>query len=290
MSFRQLWEGGDGHSFLTELDGRTKLTFLFAYALMMIIVDNGRTLFLLFTLTLLFHLLVRTPFYKWRVLAIFILLGLWGSIASQALFFAQNPRTPLLMLISPDFPILGNLTGGLYIYREGIIYGAIQGMRTVSMITLGLLVCWNSDPRQLLKGLTSWNMSPQAAFMLVTAIRFFPVLAAEAGEVMVALQLRSGSEKGRHQVLTHIPHMVKPLLARCLRRSSTLALSVTSRGLFLAKGKEAEPWKWREKGVCLLFLLFTLSCGAGKILYALSQEGFYYGSLRVVYDVVRGYL
>ena len=262
MSYRQLWEGGDGHSFLMRLDGRTKLSFLFCYALMMIIVDNARTLFFLFTLTLVFHFLGKTPFYKWRVLAIFILLGLWGSIASQALFFSQNPRTPLVTLISPGFPVLGALTNGLYIYREGIIYGAIQGMRTVSMITLGLLVCWTSDPRQLLKGLTSWNLSPQAAFMLVTAIRFFPVLAAEAGEVMVALQLRSGSEKGRHQVLMHIPH----------------------------KGRKAEIWRPSEKWVCTAFFLFTLACGSAKILYALSKEGFYYGALRMVYDCAKMYL
>ena len=260
MSYRQLWEGGDGHSFLMRLDGRTKLSFLFCYALMMIIVDNARTLFFLFTLTLVFHFLEKTP------------------------------RTPLVTLISPGFPVLGALTNGLYIYREGIIYGAIQGMRTVSMITLGLLVCWTSDPRQLLKGLTSWNLSPQAAFMLVTAIRFFPVLAAEAGEVMVALQLRSGSEKGRHQVLMHIPHMVKPLLARCLRRSATLALSVTSRGLFLAKGRRADIWRPSEKWVSLLFLLFTVGCGSAKILYALSKEGFYYGALRMVYDCAKMYL
>ena len=44
MSYRQLWEGGDGHSFLTRLDGRTKLSFLFCYALMMIIVDNALSL------------------------------------------------------------------------------------------------------------------------------------------------------------------------------------------------------------------------------------------------------
>lgn len=195
-----------------------------------------------------------------------------------------------MTLISPGFPVLGALTNGLYIYREGIIYGAIQGMRTVSMITLGLLVCWTSDPRQLLKGLTSWNLSPQAAFMLVTAIRFFPVLAAEAGEVMVALQLRSGSEKGRHQVLMHIPHMVKPLLARCLRRSATLALSVTSRGLFLAKGRRADIWRPSEKWVSLFFLLFTVGCGSAKILYSLSKEGFYYGALRMVYDCAKMYL
>ena len=257
---------------------------------MMIIVDNGRTLFILFTLTLLFHFLGKTPVYKWKVLAIFLLLGLWGSISSQALFFSQNPRTLLLMLISPDFPWLGALTGGLYIYREGIIYGAVQGMRTASMISLGLLVCWTSDPRDLLKGLTAWHLSPQAAFMLVTAIRFFPILAAEAGEVMTALQLRSGSKQGRHQVLRHIPYMIKPLLARCLRRAQTLSLSVTSRGLFLAKERKARPWRGSEKGASLLFFLFVLSCGAAKILYALSLKGMYFGTLRVIYDWTKLYL
>ena len=268
----------------------SEVLFLLLYAFMMIIVDNGRSLFILFTLTLLFHFLGKTPVYKWKVLSIFLLLGLWGSISSQALFFSQNPRTPLFMLISPGFPLLGSLTGGLYIYREGIIYGAVQGMRTASMISLGLLVCWTSDPRDLLKGLTAWHLSPQASFMLVTAIRFFPILAAEAGEVMTALQLRSGSEKGRHQVLRHIPYMIKPLLARCLRRAQTLSLSVTSRGLFLAKERKGPPWKGREKGVSLLFLLFVLFCGASKVLYILSQKGIYFGALRIIYDWTKWYL
>ena len=88
----------------------------------------------------------------------------------------------------------------------------------------------------------------------------------------------------------HIPHMVKPLLARCLRRSATLALSVTSRGLFLAKARKAEIWRSSEKWVCTAFFLFTLACGSAKILYALSKEGFYYGALRMVYDCAKMYL
>jgi energy-coupling factor transport system permease protein len=290
MSLRQTFEGGDRKSLISALDGRTKLCILLLYAFMMVIVDNARSLFILFTITLLLHFLGKTPVHKWKMLSIFLLLGLWGSISSQALFFAQNPRTPLFMLISPDFPFLGSLTGGLYIYREGIIYGAVQGMRTASMIALGLLVCWTSDPRDLLKGLTSWHLSPQASFMLVTAIRFFPILAAEAGEVMTALQLRSGSRRGRHGVIRHIPYMIKPLLARCLRRAQTLSLSVTSRGLFLAREREGRHWEKREKGVCLLAALFVAGCGISKILYALSLKGFYFGMLRMVYDWTKLYL
>lgn len=290
MSFRQLWEGGSGDSFITRLDGRTKLCILFLFAVLMILADNPRTLFILFSVSVALHGLAGTPSYKWRALCLFMLLALWGSVASQALFFAQYPKTPLVTLIPPTFPVLGPLTDGLYIYREGIIYGAVQGMRSAALLSMGLLLCWTSDPRELLRGLTSWRLSPQAAFMLVTAIRFFPVLAAEAGEVLVALRLRSGKNAGHRAGIRYLPYMIKPLLTRCLRRSQTLALSVVSRGLFLAGKQSASPWDFREKAVCFLFLLFVLAAGAGKILYALAGEGLYIGAFRTLYDWTKLYL
>ena len=290
MSMRRLWEGSERDSVISRLDGRTKLLFLFFFALLMIFIDNPRTLFCLFTFSLLLHGIARTPADKGRMLLLFILLSLWGSIASQALFFAQTPKTPIAVLIPASCPVLGGLTGGLYIYREGIIYGAVQGMRAAAMLSLGLLVCWTSDPRQLLKGMAAWHMPPQAAFMLVTAVRFFPVMAAEAGEVMIALRLRSGSENGKHGILRHLPYLVKPLLARCIRRAQTLAMSVTSRGLFLAEGNRKEPWEQREKCFSLVFMAAVFFIGAAKLLYAFSEQGMYVGNLRILYDLVKLYL
>ena len=250
MSVRQLWEGTDAAGWAQNLNGRTKLLFLFLFAILMITVDNPRTLFILFTFTLLLHLAAKTSIYKWKVMAILLLLGLWGSMFSQALFFAQTPRTPLLVLIAPEAGFIGQLTGGLFIYREGILYGAVQGLRSASMLALGLLVCWTSDPRQLLQALLGWRL-PQMAFMLVTAIRFLPVLAAETGEVITALQLRSDSQRGRTAVLRHLPYIAKPLLARCLRRAQTLALSVVSRGFF-AGGANSGTHAKRQAACCCL--------------------------------------
>lgn len=56
MSVRQLWEGCDAAVWARKLDGRTKLLILFLVAVLAIVVDNPRTLFLLFTATLLLHL------------------------------------------------------------------------------------------------------------------------------------------------------------------------------------------------------------------------------------------
>lgn len=285
MSVRQLWEGTDAATWAQRLNGRTKLIFLFLFAILMITVDNPRTLFVLFSLTLVLHIAARTSIYKWKVLAVLLLLGLWGSMFSQALFYAQTPRSPLFVIISPEASFLGQLTGGLYIYREGILYGAVQGLRSASMLCLGLLVCWTSDPRQLLQAMLAWRLSPQLAFMLVTAIRFLPVLAAETGEVITALQLRSDSQSGRTAVLRHLPYIAKPLLARCLRRAQTLALSVVSRGFFLTGARQRrQPWAARERWSCALLFLFVVAVVSSKIIYLLSEQGLYFGVFRQIYD------
>lgn len=291
MSVRQLWEGSDAASWAQKLTGHTKLITLFSFAILTITIDNPRSLFLLFTVTLLLHGLAKTSIYKWRVLAVLLLLSLWGSMFSQSLFFAQTPRTPLLVVISPDAEFLGPLTGGMFIFREGILYGAVQGLRSASMLSLGLLVCWTSDPRQLLQSLMHWKLPPQTAFMLVTAIRFLPVLAAETSEVITALQLRSDSQAGRSSVVRHIPYIAKPLLARCLRRAQTLALSVVSRGFFSAVArKNSGKWPSKEKIICLFFIMGTTVIVISKVLYLLSEQGLYYGFLRQVYDITKLYL
>lgn len=291
MSVRQLWEGSDAAPWAQRLTGRTKLIVLFLFAVLTITIDNPRTLFLLFTGTLVLHLVAKTSIYKWRALAVLVLLGLWGSMFSQALFFAQNPRTPLLVLISPEMEFLGPLTGGLYIYREGILYGAVQGMRSASMLSLGLLVCWTSDPRQLLQALMSWKLPPQTAFMMVTAIRFLPVLAAETGEVITALQLRSDTQSGRSSVVRHLPYIAKPLLARCLRRAQTLALSVISRGFFSASAKQLQGyWPAAEKYSCFAAITLVAVIVLSKISYLISEQGLYFGFLRNVYDWTKLYL
>ena len=291
MSMRQLWEGSDSAEWARHLNGRTKLHVLFAFAILSVVIDNPRTLFLLFTGTLLLHFAARTSIYKWEVMAVLLLLGLWGSMFSQALFFSQTPRTPLLILIDPGAGILGRFTDGIAVYREGILYGAVQGLRSSIMLSIGLLVCWTSDPRQLLKALVSWRLSPQIAFMLVTAIRFLPVLASETGEIIIALRLRSASKPGQKSVIRYLPYIAKPLLARCLRRAQTLALSVVSRGVFLTTAnRKIDSWPVKEKVFCLLFVAFSVVVFLSKISYILSEQGIYFGNLRTIYDWTKLYL
>lgn len=291
MSSRQLWEGSDCAAWIRQVDGRSKLFILFCFALMVIAVDNPRLLFIIFSLTLLLHLVARTSFYKWQIMSILLLLGLWGSIISQALFFAQLPRTPLFVILAADQGWLGHLTGGIIVYREGIIYGAVQGLRSASMLVLGLLVCWSSDPRQLLQALCAWRLSPQLAFMSVTAIRFLPVLAAETGEIITALRIRSQESSGWRGILWNLPHIAHPLLARSLRRAQTLAASVTSRGFFLREQSRTNSRLPRaELAACILVACAAFILLVGKIIILLYKQGYYFGIFRNIYDWTRLYI
>lgn len=290
MSARQLWEGADGAPWARKLGGRTKLCLILFQSVYALSVDNPRSLLygLLFCLCL--HVFAKTSIYRWRVLAILILLGLWGSMASQALFYMQPDRTPLFTLISPDAPFLGALTGGVVVYREGFLYGAVQGLRSASMMTMGLFVCWTSDPRNLLKALCSWKIPVEISFMAVTALRFLPVLAGEAAEVMTALKLRSGTALGRYTVLFNLTGIISPLLARSLRRAQVLSLSVVSRGFLEERVMHKEPWAHSEKSFCFILIMAGMFLLFAKGSYLWSEQGFYYENLRPVYDFAKLHL
>ncbi len=290
MSNRQLWEGSDCAQWIREVDGRSKLFILLCFAMLVIVADSPRLLFMIFSTTLLLHIVARTSFHKWQILAVMLLLSLWGSIVSQALFFAQLPRTPLFVLLAADQGWLGRITGGIIIYREGIIYGAVQGLRASSMLVLGLLICWSSDPRQLLQALSAWRLPPQIAFMLVTAIRFLPVLASETAEIVTAIRIRSGRLQGYGGILKHLPHIAHPLLARSLRRAQTLAASVMCRGLLLRTGLQVGALPTKEWLVCIFMAICALIAMFFKIVTLLYKQGYYFGIFRNIYDWTGLYL
>lgn len=291
MSGKQLWEGNDSAEWITKITGKTKLIFLFVFSILTITIDNPRSLFFLFIISLSLHLLGKTSFSKWKVMIIILLLSLWGTMVSQAMFYSQTPRTPLFVLINPDSGILGQFTNGIYIYREGIVYGAVQGLRSVIMLSLGLLLCWTSDPRNLLQAMINWKLPLQLSFMIITAIRFLPVIASEAGEVLTALQLRSSEINAKTKIIMHIPHIAKPLLARCLRRAQVLAMSVVSRGFFsVSKANNRFIHPWREKVVCVIIIWITLIILVSKFIYFLLEHGIYIGAFRYIYDWAKLYL
>lgn len=295
MYNRQVWEATPADTPIHHADVRTKLLLLLAVMLFAIGLEGPRPLFLLFVMSLGLHVLARSSGERWRVLIVFLLVGIWGAMVSQALFYNQEPRTMIACLVSPATPWIGELTGGVYVYREGLEHGAVQALRSGTMLACGLLICWTTDSRQLLQCFLHWRMPYAIAFMLITSLRFLPVIFEETAIVVTSQRLR-----GFEPVRTVSPlrwirtafHVLFPILARALRRASTLALSVESRG-FGRNGHSAElpQWPLRQRITCGLAFAALGSGATLKILYSLQFNGIaYFPRLRDVYDFMAVWL
>lgn len=292
MYDKNVWEAMPSDTVIHGMDSRTKLIVLMAFAMTAITIDSSRTLFILFSLTLVMHGIARSSLARWRILCVFILLGMWGAMVSQGLFYNQEPRTIVACLVSPLTGIVGSLTGGIFLYREGLEYGAIQALRSGIMLSLGLLLCWTSDPRQLLRSFLSWKMPYEFAFMLITSLRFLPVVFEETAVVVTAQRLR-GFEPYKalspKKLIQTAFQTLFPILARTLRRGATLAFSVESRGFGRdTRLIQVEKWptleKYFSKSIIVALTILILL----KVLYALQFNGvFYIVQCQGLYEVIK---
>ncbi|MDU4960804.1 MAG: energy-coupling factor transporter transmembrane component T [Sporomusaceae bacterium] len=292
MFARTVWEATPGSTPLHKLDARAKLISLACWAVATVTIDSPRSLFLLFGLTLCLHLAARSSFARWRVLMLIVLLGIWGSMTSQALFYSRDPRTVIACLLPPATPLFGPLTGGIFVYREGLEYGAVQALRSATMLSMGLLVSWTSDPRQLLRSFLSWRMPYELAFMLITALRFLPVIFQETAVVLTAQRLR-GFQPLRtlspRRLLQTAFQTLFPILGRTLRRAATLAASVESRGFGRdSRCLEHQPWPAASAALCVTALLATAALLAFKTVDVLQYNGIvYFAGWRTLYDIMK---
>jgi energy-coupling factor transport system permease protein len=279
-----------------RMDPRAKILILISTTFIAVTLNNPETMFLLFLIVLSGFALARMPAIKLKTLAILLILLIWGTIYSQALFYSQLPRTVIFTIISPDFPVLGWMTnGGLFVYEEGLQHGAMQGLRSASILSLGLLMCWTTDSRDILNGLVGLGVPYSVAFMVVTAVRFLQIIITEVATVITFQRLRGFNPKrfGSRIIKTSL-NILTPTLSNCVRRTGTLAVSIQSRS-FRANAERTYLKKLKfsgfDKAVVTICIFAAVSIVIIKLIYNMYTGGIYYTSvLRPVYAIARGYL
>ncbi len=285
-------------TFIHQLDARVKIFLLLATSVLVIFLDNPKSLLLLFVFVSAAALSARLPAKNLKILAVLVLLAVWGTMFSQALFYSKLPRTVLFVIIHPKWPVIGELTGGLFVYKQGFTYGAVQALRFASMLTLGLLLSWTTQPRDLLLGLIHFKVPYEVSFMTVTAVRFLPLVMNEVRTVLTVQRLRGyrplKSSNWIKLIRTSL-YTLKPILANCLRRAGTLAVSAESRG-FRVNPEERTYWRgleysYMDRGVLWGGTVFLVGIVAVKVVYLLYFNGVYYTPfLRELYGLAKNWL
>lgn len=226
---RDIFQYHDAHTLVHRIDPRAKLVWVVIISVLVMLLGHPVLLAGLFLIALCPWFLAHPPLRKFRMLFLLLAIALVGTMITQGLFYYWEPKTVVLTLIPEDLPVLGRMTGGLYIYREGLAYGAIQSLRFLSAVTTGMLIIITTHPSDLLLGATRLKVPPKFAFMLTVALRFLPLMIEETKRILVAQQVRGLRLKGVRGMIGGLRLALIPLVIGALRRARQLALAAEVR-------------------------------------------------------------
>jgi energy-coupling factor transport system permease protein len=290
---KTLLEPGLKNTLIHRIDPRAKLIVLATFSIIAVSIDNPTALITLFIVSLIGYPPAGIPAKNIRILAVLLFLLIWGTIYSQALFYQQYPRTIFCTIIPENS--FGMNWDGLHVFQEGIEYGAIQSMRFAATTSLALLFYWTTNPNAMLFGLIRLKVPYGLAFMVMTALRFIPLLFAESITVVRAQKLKGYAPFKPVNWIRTIFLALVPILANCMRRAANLAVSVEGRAF-----KPEAPRTYFKADVLTFSpvdnVLVALCLTAApvpffKILHWLYvNDIFYLSQFRWIYEIARKYM
>ena len=282
--------------FMTHLDPRTKILMLMYFGSLAIMLDSAVSLLFCFLIGLGLIVLSFPSWRQCRVLILFLFFTTWGLIYSQAIFYNEFPRTVLFTLVGRDVPIIGSITGGVRVYREGLLHGAIQSLRFNTTLTIGCFIIWSTQPRDLLLAFVKLRVPYNLAFMVTTGLHYIPLIAAESANVIRSQRLRGFRylQFNPLQVIRGLLNSFRPILTNNIRRATHLGEAVESRAfspeivgkqrtyLRLLKMQPLDKVLITAGAVAVLGVIIV------KVLYFCYANGIYYSFwMRGMYTFVR---
>jgi len=243
----------DRNTILHKLDPRVKLFLSLVCAILVVILDKPATLFALFIILLFTFILLKPPFSYIKIVSYLIAIALIGTVISQGLFYYFDPKTIIFTILPKDAGFLGYITGGIYLYKEGLIYGLVQSFRLFSIIILSMMIVMTTHPSDLILGLNKLGLSEKIGFMLIVSIRFLPTLIEEAKRILIAQRLRGLRLKGLRGMFKALRYLLIPLIIDSLRKATNLALAAEVKG-FCGKRRVIKTLKFS----CLDWLTFII--------------------------------
>ena len=265
-------------------DPRSRIIAVVLVGLLSISLEGLGALAML-TLICMAPLLVAPIGWPWRRRALAgVAALLWSTTFSQAIFYAEEPRTVAAQL------------GPLTFWNEGIKHGLVQSLRLVSVTCAGLALAATTPLDRLLTALLKLRVPFPLAFLSVMALRFLPEVAREVLVVRRA-RARRGRPTWRRSPADWIRlelALLRPIVARSLRRARTLAESLELRGFDATSPRAVHRPLHMGKGEFVVLAIATFGCfsvAAARLLYvAYLQELAYFPELRSLYGFIRDWL
>ncbi|MBD3227512.1 MAG: energy-coupling factor transporter transmembrane protein EcfT [Candidatus Lokiarchaeota archaeon] len=219
-----------------KFDPRVKLALLISISIVSVLIGQPLVQLIIFCSTIPFWILFKPSWARLRgLIYAYSIMGL-GFILSQGFFYYWEPRTILLTIIPSNFPLIGPITGGIYLYAEGLIYGTLQTLRVITTINIALLIIGSTHPSKLLLSLNKLGLPYTLSFMVSTAVRFAPNMLEEGKTVLNAMKTRGFKTNGIRK-LSALRLLFFPLLNKTLKNARQIAIAADIRGFRATKNR-----------------------------------------------------
>lgn len=270
-------------SLLHRLDPRVKLFWLFGISVLSVVFGTPDLLAILFISTLPFWFMLKPSKSRIKAIIIIFMSVLLSFTISQALFYYWA-EDPLFTLVPSSFPLVGPLTGGIYFYADGAVYGLYQSFRVMASLSAAMLVIATTHPGMLIDAFVRFfeiriagksyriGIPYEIAFMVSSAVSFAPTMLEESGIILNAMQARGLELKGDvRRKAKALKYILVPLVVNILRAGRKLAIAADTRG-FRANRHRTYVNELKLKRNDYIFLIYTILLTSGGLY--LSYIGF----------------
>lgn len=182
-------------------------------------------------------MLLSDPVKLLGLLALTLLVLLAAGVSPGRAWGQLRGMLGLLLLLF-ILQALFNRSGEPLIVAGGITLLTTEGLRVSAMVTLRLLVIVCSallvltgELRDYLLAMTQCRLPYELAFMILAALRFIPMLRAEAADILCAVQMRGCDIKGARlpRKIRIYSGLLLPIVAGAIRRSEEMSLAMEAR-------------------------------------------------------------
>jgi len=265
-------------------DARPAILALFLLGLLVLCLENVAPLALVAVSTTL-ALLLAPAARGWRLRVLLLIASFtWSTAVSQGLFYAAWPRTPLVSF------------GPFTVWEEGITHGLQQSLRFMAMLSAGLGLSLRVSTDRLVVALRRLGLPYGLTLMAAAVVRFVPLVGGEWVDVRAARAARGRPTwaRGPWAWLRLELSLLRPVLARSLRRARSLAESLEIRGFDplaeRAPGLDAPMPMGARVGLVALTAVVLAAVFARLTYTAYGAELWYDPALRPLYAFVRAWM
>lgn len=268
-----------------RLDPRVKLIWVFGMSVLSMLLGTPLLMVSAFLSTLPFWMIIKPSAAKIRAILFVFGTMVFGFMFTQSLFYYWgDPENPTYTLIPAAFPVIGYLTGGVYFYAEGAVYGLIQSLRFMTTVSAASVFVASTHPSELLVGLVRFVKIPRTdiwlgvpneiAFMVSSAVGFAPSMIEESMIIISAMRARGLEIRGGIRTkIRALRHIFFPMVVGLLRKGRQIAIAADARAFRATKDRTFVDELQLGRSDYIMLIYIAVLAGTGIYLSSIGFGG-----------------